>query len=208
MNDPRDTHRRLHDLVDGVLPPAEEAALRDELRAQPALAREHDRVRAMHDLLNHSLDMDPPVDLTLKILKSVRTDRARRSRIFRVPNWAENTLVLGGAASLAAIVATGRALGAGWAAPWLGKLSVGAADAVGVAKAAAVDSQVSVAQMDWTVRLLGTLSGAGWKAIGSSADVLLVGGVMALVLTVVAGWALSRGGRFLKGGVGHAHLLG
>lgn len=198
---------RLHDLVDGVLPPREEAELLDRLERDPAARREYDTIRALHTLLRESLDQDPPGDLTLRILAGVREDRARRSRIFRLPGWAENLLVLGGTASLAALVTLGRAVGVSWAVPWLGRLTVGAAEAVEVAKTAAVDTQGSVEHMDWTVRLVTTLSQAGWTALGSSAGVLAAGAGLTLTMGLLTAWILWRQGRLAREGAGHAHLL-
>lgn len=206
MSGPRHPFR-LHDLADGTLPPREARELRDALDRSPELRREFREVQALHALLSHSLDRDPPADLTVRILAAVREDRARRARILRLPGWAENALVLSGAGALAAVVAVGRAVGANWAAPWLGRLSVGAAEAVEVAKVAAIDTQGSVQHMDWTIRLVTTLTQAGWTVVGSSADVLLTGAALLLSLAGVTAWALARHDRLGKEGVGHAHLL-
>jgi len=206
MSGPRDPFR-LHDLAEGVLPPREEAALRDLMAGDDEARREYASIRALHALLREPLDLDPPADLTVSILAGLREDRARRSRILRLPGWAENLLVLGGAASLAALVTAGRMAGASWAAPWLGRLSVGAAEAVEVAKTAAIDTQGSVQQMDWTLRLVTTLSQAGWTALDSSAGVLVACAAISLTMGLLTAWALARHGRLAKGGAGHAHLL-
>ncbi len=206
MNGHRDTFR-LHDLLDGSLSGAEEVALRESLQRDGRLQAEYREIFAVHILLNSPLDLEVPVDLRDGILEAVRADRARRSRVFRLPSWAENTLILGGAAALAGFVAAGRALGADWAAPWLGRLSVGAVEALGVAKTAAVGTHGSLVQMDWAVHLLRTLSGAGWTVLGSSADVLVGLGVVSVLLAGAGGWVLLRNARGLREGMGHAHVL-
>jgi len=200
---------RLHDLLDGALSPAAEAALRAELESDRDLARQLARAEALHALLSEPLDVDPPPGLTVSILAAVRGDSARRFSLLRLPGWAENALVLGGAAGVAGVLALVKTLGAGWAAPWIGRLTVGAAEAVEVAKTAAVGTQGSVRHMDWALRLVETLSGAGWKALGSSADLLMVCAVVSLVLTTTAAWMLWPQARLarVKGGSGHAHLL-
>jgi hypothetical protein len=78
-----------------------------------------------------------------------------------------------------------------------------------VAKTAAIDTQGSVQHMDWTLRLLETLTGAGWTALGSSANVLAVCGAVSLLLATSAAWFLWPHARLahVKGGGGHAHLF-
>lgn len=200
---------RLYDLLDGVLSPEAEAALRAEMDGNPDLAGQYARAEVLDAILSAPLDVDPPADLSLSILEAVRADSARRFRLLRLPAWAENTLVLGGAAGVAGILATLRLAGVGWAAPWIGRLTVGAAEAVEVAKTAAVDTQGSVRHMDWALRLVETLTQAGWKALGSSADLLMVCAVASLVLGTTAAWMLWPQARLarVKGGSGHAHLL-
>ncbi|MBZ0267767.1 hypothetical protein K8I85_06395, partial [bacterium] len=200
---------RLHDLLDGALSPEAEAALRAEMESDRDLAGRYARAEALHAFLSEPLDVDPPADLTVAILAAVRADSSRRFSLLRLPAWAENTLVLGGAAGVAGVVALVRMLGAGWAAPWIGRLTVGAAEAVEVAKAAVIGTQGSVQHMDWALRLLETLSAAGWKALGSSADLLAVCALVSLALATAAAWMLWPQARFarVKGGGGHAHLL-
>ena len=200
---------RLHDLLDGVLSPEAEAALRAELETDRDLAGQYARAEALHALLSEPLDVDPPADLTVGILAAVRGESSRRFSLFRLPAWVENTLVLGGAAGVAGVLTVVRMTGAGWAAPWIARLTVGAAEAVEVATTAAVDTQGSVRQMDWALRLVETLTGAGWKALGSSADLLAVCAVASLLLATTAAWMLWPQARLarVKGGSGHAHLL-
>ncbi|GJM45571.1 MAG: hypothetical protein DHS20C21_24130 [Gemmatimonadota bacterium] len=206
MNEHRDIFR-LHDLLDGSLSRSEEAALRESLQQDDRLRAELRELEAVRDLLSRSLDLEEPADLRVGILAAVRADRARRARMFRLPGWFENALVLSGAATLAGLVTFGRALGGDWAAPWLGRLSVGAVEALGLAKTAAVGTQGSLAQMDWVVGVLRTLSNAGWTVVGSSSDVILVGAIVAALLAGSCWMLLRHGRRGLSGGMGHAHLL-
>lgn len=200
---------RLYDLLDGVLSPEAEAAVRAEMDGNPDLAGQFARAEALDAFLSEPLDVEPPDGLYLDILDAVRTDSSRRFSLLRLPAWAENALVLGGAAGVAGVLATLRLAGAGWAAPWIGRLTVGAAEAVEVAKTAAVDTQGSVRHMDWALRLVETLTQAGWKVLGSSADLLAVCAVVSLLLGATAAWMLRPQARLarVKGGSGHAHLL-
>lgn len=198
---------KFHDLLDGQLSISDAEELRVALEANPALEREFRQITAVHVLLGESLDIEPPPGFGADILAAVDADRQRRARIFRLPSWAENSLVLAGAAALAGFVAFGRQAGSQVAVPWLGKLGVSAVDAVGVAKSVAVGTQGTLAQLDWLARLAGTLGGAGWKALGTSADVLVVYALVSLVLTSAMGFVFARKGRGLKGGIGHAHMF-
>ena len=199
MSPRRTETERLHDLLDGLLPPAEEAELRRTLLESPALASELESLAAVTSLLDTSLDVDPPADLLPSVLRAVRAEQAAPAPK-RLPGWLENLLVGVGAFAVAAVVAAGRVVGP----EWIGRAVVEGARGFGLAKTAALD----LIQWDWTLRLLGTLGRASGTVLGSSAGALLGLALVALVVSALFGFVLLRGGRvFRAGGLGHAHVL-
>lgn len=204
----RERDERIHELLDGLLGPAEEACVRALVEQDPEWARDHREAQALHALLGTSLDLAPPADLAPSILKAVTTERARRAFRFRLPARVENALALAGAAGLALAVLLGtRALDADGLG-WLGRGIVAATgglvsflDQVGTLAAQAT-------HLHWMARLLATLSEAGRTVLATSAEPLaglaLIGGVTTVALAV----ALRRTGRGPRqGGWSHAHLL-
>ncbi len=196
---------RLQDLLDGLLSPSEAEELERAVQADPALRQEQEWMRAVHRLLDEPLDVDPPAGLHQDILAAVRAaslapEPARRKWLSR---RTENALVLCGAVALSMAVGLGRVTGLDWVAPWVGRVIVGAADGVSLLTRLAM----SVQELEWTVRLASTLSDAGLTLLGTSSDLLTFVGVASVLTTTILAWGLTRGGRLLKGGVGHAHLL-
>lgn len=171
---------RLQDLLDGLLPPGEEAALRRRLASDPGLAREKRELESMWRLLASPLDEAPPSDLESRVLDAIRSGQSER-RLLPVPVWLENTLVFVGAAGLAGMVAVGRV-----AAPeWAGRVVVESARGFGALKSAAVD----LSQWDWAPRLFATLAQASATVIQSSATPLW--GITAVALAVSASIAAA-----------------
>jgi hypothetical protein len=196
---------RLQDLLDGLLPEDLAKELVQELESDPETRLDFRWMQAVHSLLSEPLDVDPPADLETSILAAVR-DRRRQATsrwALRLPRWAENSLVLTGATGLAAVIGVGRLAGVDWAASWLGRATVGLADAVSFAAQLVVGTR----ELDWTLRLASTLSQAGWTVLGSSAEPLLIVSLISVTLGLLTAWGFSRGTRILKGGPYHAHLL-
>jgi anti-sigma factor RsiW len=195
---------RLQDLLDGLLPENLAAEVHQELETDPDLNREFRWMQAVHSLLSEPLDVDPPANLESSILGALQARRLQPARwSLRLPRWAENSLVLAGATGLAMIIGVGRIAGADWAAPWVGRATVGVADAVSFAAQMVVGTR----ELDWALRLVSTFSQAGWTILGSSTDALLLVGVISTAMALLTAWGLTRGTRLLKGGTFHAHLL-
>ena len=190
---------RFHDLLDGLLSPAEEVELLRMLGEDPALANELRSLAAVTSLLDTPLDVDPPSDLLPSVLRAVRAERVAPAS-HRLPGWLENVLVGVGAFGVAGLVAAGRVVGP----EWIGRAVVEGARGFGLAKGAALD----LIQWDWTLRLLGTLGRASGTVLASPAGALFGLSLVALVVSAVLGFVLLRGGRAIRaGGLGHAHVL-
>ncbi len=203
MSPRRTDSERLQDLLDGVLPPAEEAALRRDLESREDLRRELRDLSAVMAVLGTPLDVEPPRELVPGILAAVRAERPRTATAILPTGRLQRALVLAGATVLAVAVALGRIAGPP-AAEWVGRFVVEGARGFGLVKTAAVD----LAHWDWTLRLLATLGRASGTVLGSSAEPLLVLSLVALAITTVFGAVLLRGSRlFRTGGLGHAHVL-
>ena len=197
---------RLSELLDGRLGPEEAQALEGRVAHRPELAHDLAVWREIVALLDTPLDVEPPADLTSGILAAVRLDREQRAKLLRLPVRLEQAFVLAGAAVLAVFAAAlVRAVQAPAGGALLGDAAVGAGNAVGILQTAAVTAVGSVIQLDWTLRLLQTLAGAGRTALDSSATVLVVTSLVAMGITGIAAYVLTRGTR--RGGLGHASLL-
>jgi hypothetical protein len=204
----RERDERIHELLDGMLGPAEEACVRALVERDPDWARGHRDALAVRALLGSPLDLDPPADLAPSILKAVTTDRIRRRLRFRLPARVENVLVAAGAAGLALAVLVGtRTVGADGLG-WLGRGIVAGTDGL-VAFLNQVGTLAAQAgHLGWMAGLLATLSDAGRAVLATSAEPItalaLVGGTTTIALAV----ALRRTGRGpRRGGWSHAHLL-
>lgn len=204
MSPRRSDPERIQDLLDGLLSPAEEAELRGALEQRPELAREHREMAAVLNLLDTSLDVEPPADLRARTMAAVAADRAQVRSHRRLPARIENAFVFAGAAGLAAaVVALARSAGPSGA-EWIGQAVVASTRIFSLTKSAALD----LAEWDWALRLLETLGRALATALSYSAVPLLSLSVVALGLTAVLGVAWLRASRSLRsGGFGHAHLL-
>jgi hypothetical protein len=199
MNE-RPPEERLQDLLDGLLSPSEEAELRARLGRDPALARDLAARQAVHDLLSAPLDVRAPEGLTARILTAVREDRIRRARLIRLPERVEQALVLAGAAGLAAVVAgVVRTLDQGPSTPLVGRVAVGAGQAIGYLTGLLTDAISSFLQLDWLVRLVPTLGEAAWTAFDSSAGALGLVPLFALGATGVVALILLRASRRERG---------
>jgi anti-sigma factor RsiW len=204
----RERDERIHELLDGLLGPAEEACVRALVAQDPEWARRHREALAVRAVLGVSLDVDPPADLAPSILKAVTTDRVRRTFRFRLPARVENVLVAAGAAGLALAVLVGiRTVGSGGLG-WLGRGIVAATDALVTFVNQVGTVAAQAAHLGWIAGLLATLSDAGRTVLATSVEPLvalaLIGGTTTIALAV----ALRRAGRGpQRGGWSHAHLL-
>lgn len=201
MSPRRSDSERIQDLLDGLLSPAEEAALRRDLLVRPDLAAELREMSAALALLNTSLDVASPPDLLPQILAATHA-QAPRAR-FRLPERIENVLVLAGAAGLAGVAAVAVRTAGPSGAEWIARGVVAATRLVSLVKVAVVD----LAEWDWAVRLLETLGRAS-ATVGASALPLLSLSLVTLAITALFGVMWLRGSRSLRnGGFGHAHML-
>ena len=197
--------RRIQDLLDGLLGPAQEAAVRRQIAADPDWQREEKEARAVLAFLDLPLDVPTPADLAPSVMKAVTVDRARRRFRFRLPARIENSLVLAGTAGLAALVASApRFLAADGTTGWLGRVALGAAQSLTGGIDGLVNVVASVSHLDWFARLVTTLSGTARTVVTSSAQPILFLGLSALVFTVLVAFVLVRTEK--GGGVRHAHV--
>lgn len=95
------THHEIEELiqadVDGTASPAERSRLAAVLQTDPAAREEHRRLMALKHVLANIPPEAPPEPLRARIMRAVRTDRARRSGslISRfVPSWANGRMAL------------------------------------------------------------------------------------------------------------------
>jgi anti-sigma factor RsiW len=197
----------IHDLIDGLLPPDEERLLRARIAADPQWAERYRRAAALHVLLGESLDVAPPPDLAASVLKSVTTDRVRRTFRLPIPSSLEKGLVLAGVGALAALVIVGPPALQSGAGGWLGRLVVAGANGLTAAVEALVAGVGGMTHWDWVIRLAATLSDAARTVLASSAGTLLVVWLGAVLLAATAAGLLMRSEKGIRGGgLGHAHL--
>jgi anti-sigma factor RsiW len=203
-----ETMDRIHDLIDGLLPPAEERRIRERIAADPEWAQRYREAVVLHTLLGESLDVAPPADLAASVLKSVTTDTARRAFRLPIPASLEKALVVVGSAALAGLVILAPAALQAGAGGWLGRLVVTGANGLTAAVETLVAGVAGMAHWDWVMRLAATLSEAARTVLASSAGPLLVLGLVAALLATTAAWLLVRSERGIRGGgLGHAHLV-
>jgi len=195
---------RLPDYVDGSLSPPDAASMRAFLETDAGARREYDRLRAVSDLLDTSLDVEPPADLVYTVVEAIRADVARRERK-RIPAVAENALVLAGVAALALLMAQlGRVVDP---TDFVGRVTVAAAQGLSDASDALVSLAASWAQLDSIARVLGTLSSTGQTVLAASSGPIVGMSLWVAALLTAIGFAVFRSSRFTKGGLGHVRLL-
>jgi anti-sigma factor RsiW len=195
--------RRIEDLLDGLLGPAEAAAVRRRIAEDPEWAREERTARAVHALLEAPLDLAVPPELAPAVLKVVTVDRVRRRILIRLPARVENALVLAATAALGALVAAApRLIGPQETGGWLGRLAATAASSLTGSIDTLVRVAAKAAHLDWLGRLVSTLSEAARTVVSSSAEPILVLGVISFVLAAGVALVLVRTER---GGVHHVH---
>lgn len=204
----RDREERIQELLDGLLAPAEESAVRALVGSDPEWGRSHREALAVRMLLDTSIDREPPADLAPAVLKAVTTDRVRQAFRFRLPSRVENSLVLAATAALAAaVVGLTRLLGTGDLG-WIGRGIVATTNGLVAVVDRAAEFSASVAHFDWIARLLATLSEAARTVLATSAEPLLGLVLFGGLTTVALAVALRKTGRGSReGGWSHAHLL-
>jgi hypothetical protein len=198
---------RIHDLIDGLLPPVEERRIRELIAADPEWAQRYRETATLHALLGESLDVAPPADLAASVIKSVTTDTARRAFRLPIPASIERALVVVGTGALAGLVVLGPAVLQAGADGWVGRVVVAGANGLTATVQTLVSGVAGVTRWDWVMRLAATLSEAASTVLASSAGPLLVLGLIAATLATTVAWVLVRSERGIRGGgLGHAHL--
>lgn len=208
MTPPATTSERLQDYLDGVLGPAEEAAVRARVAADPDWRRRHDQISSVMVLLNTSLDVAPPPDLLPQVLAAIEARAARRTHIFGLPVAFENALVVFGTAVLAGLVVLARqVLPEGGAGGWVGQIALGFVKGFDVMKAAVVGGAESVARLDWLGNLLVSLGSAAQTVLASSVGAMEPFLPIAVGLAILGGAALWRTESGLRErGLSHARV--
>ncbi len=211
MTPPATTSERIQDYLDGLLGPAEEAAVRARFADDPEWRREHEQLSSVMVLLGTSLDVAPPPELLPQVLAAIEARAARRTHLFGLPVAFENALVVVGTAVLGGLVVLARQLlPEGGASGWIGQIALGFVKGFDVVKSAVVGGAESVARLDWVGNLLVSLGSAARTVLSSS-----VGPVMeplllvAIGLTILGGAALWRTESGLRErGLSHARVRG
>lgn len=196
---------RIQDYVDGLLSPAASEQVRELLEHDEGARREYRRQRALFDLLETHLDVDPPRDLVSSVLAAVRADVAHRARR-RLPAFVENGLVVVGVAALATLVVqAGRFVNP---AEILGRVTVTGAQGFRAFADAVVGISSSWAHLDWIGRLVTTLSSTVQTVLAASAEPIMGISMLMGALTAFVGFAVFRSNRFSRGGgLSHVRLL-
>jgi hypothetical protein len=110
MTNPSDLHELIHADIDGTASPADRARLRELLATNSEAREEHQRLAALKDVLARVPPEAPPEPLRARIMRAIRTEKARRSMGWwqRVtPAWLSGRAVLPFAYAAAAGAAIG-----------------------------------------------------------------------------------------------------
>lgn len=177
----------LHDFLDGLLDPAQEAEITELLARDETWRQEHRELLQAHSLLGLSLDLAPPPDLVSGALARIRAaqmeERARLSSP-RYERWIAG-LGLVGAAALAAVLGL---VPTAEAPRMLGALTV---EGVSALKGSTTLMPTIFAAFDWVTRISDSAPAAVRSVLALSVKSLapaVPGMIVMTLLSAVAFW--------------------